>query len=401
MTDELDARLRSALGDLELPRAPMSLMSSLAQLEVDAIAGRAPRVQRRSWFFLLSGLALVVVVAVVQVALLTAGPATSGPVPPTSAAPSPSAEPTSFPTGAFSAPGIAFEIPDGWTNQTSQLEQPTIQGTRYVGMLASGMTLCPIRPYSTAPPTPRPTGCSDQANLPGSASLAILEYTHQFPFAQWNGKPVPNSRYPTWGPVSDASPTWLITAPDDGVYVLSLSAPESELHSRIPQISSMVKTIQLSAWEPAPDVVDGRIHVDTQLGFSFDYPAGWGIYYPQDISMMDAAVVTVASGPLNPCDGHSCQRFTTPKETVAIEFRIGNGPTAPDWSNAPTTLGGAPAFRDDWGPRNATRADEGHSWSVRLADPSVLGIYVSLRGPGLPALRSAMQDVLDSVRIGP
>ena len=85
---------------------------------------------------------------------------------------------------------------------------------------------------------------------------------------------------------------------------------------------------------------------------------------------------------------------------MAIEFRIGGGFNAPDWSTAPTTIGSQPAFGpEDWGSENATRADEAHSWSVRLPGDDILWIAASLRGPGLPALRTAVEDVLDSIRI--
>lgn len=43
-------------------------------------------------------------------------------------------------------------------------------------------------------------------------------------------------------------------------------------------------------------------------------------------------------------------------------------------------LGGQPTFKQDRGTDNANGADEGHSWSVRLTDPSVLGIYAASEG---------------------
>ena len=142
---------------------------------------------------------------------------------------------------------------------------------------------------------------------------------------------------------------------------------------------------------------------------SFYYPAGWTVYYPQDVSTMDRAVVTVASIPVlapctTPAEGvvpavPACQRFTTPPGAIVLEFRVGGGIRPPDWSKAKFTIGGQPAFREDWGPgQNATGADEGHTWSVRMG-PTTLGIYVSLRGPNLPALRAEMDEVLGSIKI--
>jgi hypothetical protein len=177
-------------------------------------------------------------------------------------------------------------------------------------------------------------------------------------------------------------------------------APRPELAALKADIGAVLASLRLSDWEGPPESVNGQVHLELPQGFSFDYPAGWTLYYPQDRSMMDSAIVTVASMPVDPpCQGDLCQRFTTPPGTIVIEFRAGNGPSAPNWSDAPTTLGGQPAFRQDWGPENVTRAEEGHSWSARLTDPSILGLYVSLRGPGLPELRAAMDDVLESIQI--
>jgi hypothetical protein len=210
------------------------------------------------------------------------------------------------------------------------------------------------------------------------------------------GTETPIAGYSAW---KQNATTWIIRSPDDGLYIVTLSAPNTDLAADGDSIGTMLESLRLSAWETAPIPVDGRLHEDPRRGFSFDYPAGWSRWYPQDISMMDSAVVTVASGPLAPCTTDSCQNFVTPPGTVAIEFRIGNGPRPPDWSTAPTTIGGQPAFMWDWGPSEVHGGDEGHQWNVRLTDPSELGIYASLRGPGLPELRAAMNEVLDGMRI--
>jgi hypothetical protein len=97
-----------------------------------------------------------------------------------------------------------------------------------------------------------------------------------------------------------------------------------------------------------------------------------------------------------------CGRYITPPGTVAIEFRIGGGPTAPDWSKATTKIGDQPAFGPEkWGPLNAAGAEEGYTWSARMQDRATLGIDASLNGPGLPELRTAMNRVLDSITITP
>jgi hypothetical protein len=401
MTDDLELRLRHSLRSSVLPGAPATLRHYLTQLPTVESAPhnrafRAPQLAAVAVALLLVSLGAGLLVTAAVAPASTPTPSASD-----NAAASDSTSRATDSLGVFTAPGITFDIPEGWSDQTSALESPSFPGMRYVGLVARGMRFCHTVMYSTAPPTPKPTACSQQADQPGSAVLFITEFTHQYPWPQSDAPPVADSPYPAWGPMSDStSPAWLVQSPDGGLYFMRLEAPPGELDTRVREVTSMLESLQLSEWEPAPEVVEGRIHVETQRGFSFDYPAGWTLYYPQDVSMMDSAVVTVASGPLvPPCPDDSCQRFSTPPETVAIEFRVGNGPTAPDWSTAPTTIGGQPAFRQDWGPENATGAEEGHTWSVRLADPGVLGIYASLRGPGLPALRTAMDDVLASIRI--
>lgn len=403
MTDDLEPRLRESLETVVLPRAPATLRDYLARLPTfeglpRARALRAPQ--------LVAAAVALVVVALGAGMLATGvvGPAsTATPSASDKAAASDSASPATASPGSFVAPGIIFDLPEGWSDQTSSLESPSFPGMRYVGLVARGMRFCHTVMYSTAPPTPKPTACSEQADQSGSAVLFITEFTHQYPWPpQSDLPPVADSAYPAWGPTREStSPSWFVQSPDGGLYFMRLQAPPGELDTRTAEITSMLTSLRLSAWETPPEVVDGRVHLETQRGFSFDYPAGWSLYYPQDMSTRDSAVVTVASDPLEPpCPGDSCQRFSTPSGTVAIEFRVGSMPGGPDWSAAPTTIGGQPAFGpEDWGPQNATSAEEGHSWSVRLGDSNILGIHASLRGPGLPALRTDMDGVLASIRI--
>jgi hypothetical protein len=403
MTDDLEPQIRDSLRAVVLPGASVALRDYVAQLPTVERAPRAGSFRPAQ----LVAAAITLMVVALGAGLLASGavgPAsTATPTASDKAAATDEASPATASPGSFVAPGISFDIPEGWSDQTTALESPSYPGVRYLGLLASGMQFCHTVMYSTAPPTPKPTGCSEQADQPGSAVLYIAEFTHQYPWPpQSDLPPVADSPYPAWGPAHEStSPSWFVQSPDGGLYSMRLDAPSGEYDTRVPEITSMLSSLQLSAWEAAPDVVDGRVHVETQRGFSFDYPAGWTLYYPQDNSTMDSAVVTVASGPLEPpCQGDSCQRFSTPAETVALEFRIGGGFNAPDWSAAPTTIGGQPAFGpQDWGPQNATGAEEGHSWSVRLPSDDILGIGASLRGPGLPALRTAMDEVLASIRI--
>lgn len=395
MNDDLDTRLRDSLRDAPLPRAPGTLRSYLANLppsERASSPARRPHVR-----LLVAAAALVVLALAMGTTVLTGSlPTTSAPVPTT---------PVPGPTVAaglrtFEAPGFKLDFPAGWSNQTAVVDYPASPGVRFVALLARGVEVCPLHYGSNVNPTPQPSSCQANAVAPGSAILSVIEYTRQFPWYRVPGPQIEFAGYQAWEQTSDSSIAWIIRSPDGGIYAAHLLAPAAEIKAAAVDARAILGSLRLSSWEPAPRVVDGRIHEDLPQGFSFDYPAAWIVYYPQDQSMMDAAVVTVASAPLAaPCASDRCQRFTTPPGVIVIEFRVGNGPTTPNWGDAPTAIGGQPAFRQDFGSQNATGADEGHQWSVRLTDPSVLGIYVSLRGPNIPALRAMMNEVLASVHI--
>lgn len=393
MTPDLEPRLRDSLRAIALPVAPPDLREYLdglrARGEPDAQRQRGRRVA------VLVAVAAALVLLAVGTVLMTGSPGPT-PQPLPSARPSAASATTTPGLRTFVAPGITFDYPVGWTDQSAAIEYPPVGGVRFVAMIARGMTVCSVRYDSTAAPTPQPSTCESAAERPGTGIVSILEYTHPYPWLSLPGTETKIAGYSAW---KQNATTWIIRGPDEGLYIVTLNAPSTDLASDARSIETMLESLRLSAWEATPIAVDGKLHEDPERGFSFDYPAGWSRWYPQDISTMDSAVVTIASGALAPCTTDSCQNYVTPPGTVAIQFRIGNGPTPPDWSGATTTIGGQPAFKQDWGPINAAGADEGHSWNVRLTDPSVLGIYASVSGPGLPELRAAMNDVLDSIRI--
>jgi hypothetical protein len=236
--------------------------------------------------------------------------------------------------------------------------------------------------------------------------LHVTEHLRQLPGAF--GLPETNTTYAghpavspePWVGSNPAYLTWWVSGPDNGVYSFRAQAATTEIESVRHEVEAMLGTLRLSSWQPPPAVVDALSHVETGQGFAFDYPADWTIYYPSDTSMMDHAVVTVASGPLEPpCDSDACQRFSTPPGTAVIEFRIGSGPNEPDWTDADTTVGGQPAFISHWDDLIVTGADEGDQWNVRLDERRALGIYSSLKSPGIEVQRALVQQVIDSVEI--
>jgi hypothetical protein len=235
----------------------------------------------------------------------------------------------------------------------------------------------------------------------------VLEYLRQLPggfnlantHTDYAGHPAKSPG--PWEGSNPATLMWFVGGPDDSVYVVWVQAPSTEIDTVRREIDATLATLRLSSWQSPPVAINGLIHVDTGVGFAFDYPADWTIYYPNDMSMMDSAVVTVASGPLDPpCKGDNCQRFSTPPGTAVVEFRIGSGLHQPDWSRADSEVGGQPAFTRHWDGPMATSADEGDQWDVRLDDERrVLGIYSSLTRPGIDDQREIVDRIIDSVRI--
>jgi hypothetical protein len=393
--DNLEQEIRQRLRGVSLPAAPPTLREEIEHLRSVPTAVPETRSSKRPTFILAA--AALTTVALAAAALGFAGSTRPTAPPSTLPATAPATPPVQ--TYAFTRPGFAFDPPRGWTDQSTAISFPLITQQRLVGYLVHGMTSC-AGGYGSLPP--QPSGCEEMATKPGTATLSILELNHQYPWLPNVGQALRIAGYPAKLRTGETESEWQIQSPDEGIYRLALISPKDEMAANIAVVAHALDSLHLSIWEQPATVVKGLIREDPGQGFSFDYPAGWARYYPLDMSMMDGAVVTVASAPLlPPCAGDQCQRFTTPPGAIVIEFRMGNGPRAPDWSKAPTTVGGQPAFGpQNWsGPQNAMGADESHSWSVRLTDPSVLTLYVSLRGPELPALRAAMDQVLASIQI--
>jgi hypothetical protein len=391
MSDDLERRLRDSLRSAALPRAPETLADYLVNLpQRGALPTTSWRLaQRRP---VLVGAAVFLLALLVVGTFLFAG-ATTRPAP--TLAPN---QPAGF--RHFEAPGIAFDYPASWINQ-SVTGYPTPLGARYVGLLARGLPRCPYATAATPSPSPgsSPT-CQDGVRDPGSLILWVAQITNPLP-----GSPSPTTSITVAGRPASFSkfPTerrWTIFAADGSLYTLDASFPSQDEGARQSELDALIAGVVLSDWKPSPPVVNGRIHLELLPGVSFDYPAGWAMYYSGDASTMDSGLVIVSSRPLLACESASCQRYMVPPGAIAIEFRVGGGPSAPNWSTAKETVGGEPAFRQDFTIPTADM-DEGHSWSVRLAVSRrrVLGIYASLRGPDLPTLRQQLDDVLNSVRI--
>lgn len=144
---------------------------------------------------------------------------------------------------------------------------------------------------------------------------------------------------------------------------------------------------------PSPDTVTlslgGKGHVT--------YPASWVLttaYY----GGRSMPLGLISSVPLGPCASTFCLTWTVPSDAVAVEFDW--NPMAP--GDRPytgpnnDTVGGQPAYREDWGPVNGVDADEGHTWLLHLPT-GALRIDAALKGPDLAPGRAALQQILASV----
>ena len=407
--DELERQLRERLHSARLPDAPVSLRRRLD----DLFAADLPARPRRRRGYILLAAATLVVAGVGAAGILSGGrldQRADAPINAPDASPVAitTAEPSMIvPSGwvVFDAPGIRFAHPADWKPSDAFDNYPKLPGQRVIATFARGVTPCPNTEGVSPLPTKPPGGCDAVARKHGTLIVYVMELVGQLPpRPDAYGDPTMFAGYRAWtrGPYEQDDPAllmWWVAGPDNGIYQVSASVPLDDVGDVRAEVGGALETLQLTSWRPVPEAVGGWVHLDLD-GFSFDYPEGWVVYYPQDWWMTGSSVVTVSSRPLKPpCDGDPCQRFTTPPDTVVVEFSIGAGPMAPDWSKAPLTIGGQPATVTDWGPSNATSADEGKSWNVRFDDRRTLEIGASLSGPDLPAKRKVLADIIARVSV--
>jgi hypothetical protein len=395
MSDDLEGRLRHSLRSTRLPRAPEGLADYLANLpEAQDLPRRSPVAWWRP--ILVGGAAFLLLLGIGSLLLIGASRRPSTPAP-------------SVPAGLrhFEAGGIAFDYPADWISQ-SGLAFQSLYGERLLGLLSRGAPVC--QPSSEGSPSSAPGStpkCQDgTARAQGSMVLRISRDTDPLVTAvPAVGTPISLAGRPTWFlDVPDGDPPfvrWTITAWDGSFYMLTARFPREDNAARHAELAALISSVTLTASGPLIQPTNGRRHLEPLAGVSFDYPADWFLYYPGNDSSADQALVVVSSKQLLPCQSQFCQGYSVGPGTIAVEFRVGGGPSAPDWSLAKERVAGEPAFHQDWNGPNAHDADEGRSWGVRLPGSmrTVLGIAVSLRGPGLPNLNQEFANLLDTVRI--
>lgn len=326
-----------------------------------------------------------------------ASPDTSAPIPAasptTTPAPGSTAGPSANGLAHLDQHGISFDYPAAWGNFASVVRPDVGLGARTIAYLIDGPTSC-------SSPLETPMTGLQPACLSGAGGFVVTELINPGPLNPESGTPTTIGGRQGWL-LTNTTRTWLIRGDAGNIYILAdlNRAPTGSAHAAA--VDAIVDSVRFSAApEPPPPVVDGRAFLDTGIGVTFSFPIGWIVYYPQTPSMLDSSLVLVASKPLDPCTDTDCQAYLVPPDGIAVEFRIGGGPSRPDWSTATEMVGGQPAFRFDWGRPNAHGADGGHQWNVRFGSAE-LGIYASLSGPRLPELEAQLSDVVQSVSLDP
>ena len=315
-----------------------------------------------------------------------------------SAAPSPTPEALAH----FSAPGIAFDYPALWVNETAlyrtggpvlgEADLPNVHGERLIAMLVDPgrgdvdtWPLILVSEYLHALPTDNPVGVRD-TKIDG----------------QWARREIASDG---WGPNGDQRvERWYVAGPDGGFYSIWFQFPTDNLAWWRPRVDAVMASLTFTDWTLAPaPTVDGKIHYDTDV-LGFDYPAGWQIYYPlPDQSTAGAVFLAVSSEPLGTCsDEFHCSNVPRTKGAVAVRFSWPTVMWEPDWSTANDTVAGLPAIRTDESWTTGT-GGEYLSWGVRdgTRPNALISIDAALAPPDLPELRQTLADLVASVRITP
>lgn len=336
------------------------------------------------------------------VALVACQPApTLGPsVPPEKLAPSP----TLATTNHFEAPGVAFDYPLEWADQSGSVGPDPRPSRRAVASLSVGMTLCPA---DTEPESPAIASgeCALEPTKPGQLRFDVWERVDLFPgFRSGVGFRPDDLVMDEWGVA-----VWSTKSPDGGYYSLELriprnTVPADRLRTQMRNLLASLVIEPRGGTGPAPE---GPVRLPSGSGFSIEAPAGWTRYYPIAWDR-DVPIVAVASQPVLPrkyFGGSGCSVFQTPPGTAVLVFSAARGATflTPDWTNAPETLGGQPAFfRIAKDVEFPTCVEVAEAWTVRLpGERGPLRIDVFLSGPDIASSRASAQGILESLVIDP
>jgi hypothetical protein len=339
------------------------------------------------------------IAAALAVAVGLAACSTRLPLTLSAATPSTAPLPTTSGLAHFTAPGIAFDYPSAWVDETAtvraggpvltEADLPAVRGHRFIVEL--------VQPGPNGPDT--------------SGSMFVSEYLHPLPTD--NLVPVRDTKVGgLWARLAAAydgdgasrnlrREEWYVAAPDGGFYMIMFLFPTADLAAWRPRVDAVMASVALSEWTltPAP-AINGRVHYDDGY-LAFDYPLGWSIYYPVPApTSAGEMVLAVSSTPLGTCtDGLRCAVAPRTTGAMAIRFESTTAMWRPDWSLVNDRIGGSQAIRED----GTEPAGEWHSWTLRngTGPSAAMSIQASLAAPDLPPLRQALAELMATMRITP
>jgi hypothetical protein len=297
----------------------------------------------------------------------------------------------------FVAPGIAFDYPSSWVDETATV--------RPGGPVLGDADLPRVRGHRFIVELDKP-GLNGGGN---AGSMSVTEFLRPLPTD--NLVPVRDTKVGgQWARRAAAydgdgasrnlrNEEWYIAAPDGGFYRIRFLFPTADLADWRPEVDTVMASLAFSDWKLAPaPAINGRVHYDDGT-LAFDYPAGWSIYYPLPApTTAGEMVLVVSSTPLGTCtDGLRCAVAPRTTGAIAVQFESTTVMWQPDWTEANDTVGGMQAIRTD----DTGAIGEGHSWAVRNGTDAFasMSIYASLAAPDLPELRQSLADLMASVRI--
>jgi hypothetical protein len=297
----------------------------------------------------------------------------------------------------FEAPGIAFDYPSDWVDQTSIAGESAKLGQRRVAALTLGMSLCP-GDEAPEPPASGPGGCVEEPFRLGELRFDVIENLSQYP-GRWA---VADSGGLDHGL---AAQHFIFEGRDGGMYQATLRVRADESVERWVEVEAMVRALLRSVitepWESPPPTTEGTVRQSTPFEFSFLYPVEWARYFPRPPWGDERAVVSVSSrvldAPIN-CIPNSCLPYLLPPNTVVLELRLANSNSASYWRGARHTIGGQPAMRVAVEPWPPVLEDKVVVWRIRIPDHT-LEVLVHMRGPDFKSARLAAQGVLESIEI--
>jgi hypothetical protein len=327
--------------------------------------------------------------------------------------PEPSVEPTSVSstpiasaptTQRFEAPGISFDYPAEWVDQSALVPEDPRPGRRHIATFTLGMSVCP-RDEETEWSEQGPASCSVEPQLAGDLRFDVSELMDLYPDTRPHAGDI-------WLAGDVLNQQWSIENAEQGELRLRLRTRAETFPDRSSsfqvRMREVIASVTTTSWQSPPPARNGVVTQSLPQGFSFRYPVGWSRYFPWPTGNW-RSIVSVSSKPLprRPSCAVTviCWQFQVAPDSLLVEFLFVQPQTFINWddvwADASASLGGQPASKHvDQLTDHATGADELVTWRVRLPGETwPLHIHAWLRGPDLEIQRAALESLLETLVI--